>query len=368
MLALYIHPLLHTGARCHSQVVFLHHIPMRYLQLMHIYTFLLAIVITGCATDSRITPSSSGSPANGIRKIATVRDPVSSKGEASHGAVDLPDSSTVDVEHTLLKSQTDLAPDDSNSIEIYFIRHAESEWNNAKSNLGAGSWRNAPFVAKYKDAELSGRGVDQATALAEAIEDIPNAVSSNTNPLINAGEMRAGLEFLGGVDISLRATTYIATSNLRRALVTGLIALRSRSRVRRAPRVEAMHILSSLQEVSIGADARSLASEPGQVPSVSVERLRGFSIDARLNHGSPLFYRTGARLQSFCTQLHGVARKYRRMIITGHSNWLREFDQTMRTRWNSSSARSSSGTPVSSSSLSCWTGKRNVALKRERRC
>ena len=207
-------------------------------------------------------------------------------------------------------------------VEIYFIRHAQSAWNEAEKTVS--KLTNAPHRPEWKDAKLSDLGLTQARKLAEAVENIPAAVASNRNPLIDSARMQAGLSVLAGLDPPLRSTTYIATSNLRRALLTGLIALRSRHKVAGVADVETVHILSSTQELSMGADAHTLASRPGQIPVVPSVYMEGFTIDASLNQGEEnkglnLF---DARLAAFCSQLQGIAFRYRRMILTGHSKWV----------------------------------------------
>ena len=210
------------------------------------------------------------------------------------------------------------------SISIYFIRHAQSKWNEAKGMKKGGFLSNVPLPladpGKFIDAELSLAGIGQARELAGAI-----ATAAELVPPLSP--QKAALKVLSGVDLPLRARTYIATSNLRRALLTELIALRSRARRHVGSAPEVIHILSSTQELSGGEDARTRASSPGDVPEFDDWYNAGFEIRGHRNAGEEngILVSFDQRLVRFCDEAQDIhARGFDRIILTGHSTWLQE--------------------------------------------
>ena len=213
-------------------------------------------------------------------------------------------------------------PETVGPIEIYFIRHAQSIWNAAKPKIGL--WWNIPGLTLFNDAELSSTGYGQAHRLSEAIEDAAVEVAGGPLSVENAA-----LKLLSGVDPAFHTTTYIATSNLRRALQTELIALGSRAT--HVVGRELIHIMSSAQELSGGADARTEASGRGDVPIVHDSLSARFYRDGNLNYGEEngvCGTTVAERLVRFCREVRTIAQSgFRQMILTGHSTWLRELFQ-----------------------------------------
>ena len=242
-------------------------------------------------------------------------------------------------------------PSLSLAIEVYFIRHGRSTWNEAaEMNAQIIAARNTvgpmtddvrrladrrielniPFVSSFRDAHLSREGVAQARGLARAIASRSADIHEDEAvDLIDPATRVAGLSLLAGIDPEARLNTYIATSNLRRAVLTGLIALHARTRF--AP-LETMHILSCAQEISFGDDAMTSAA-PGTVPSLGAH-LASFHLDATHHTGDEnrrllAPFRTHRRLDRFCHFVGHLARSTftEHVILTGHSMWLQRLFQ-----------------------------------------
>jgi len=120
-------------------------------------------------------------------------------------------------------------------------------------------------------------------------------------------------------------STILATSNLRRAFLTGLIALYYRKEKGQS---ETVHILSCAQEISKGDDAQSITPVES-VPEVDKGRYgERFDTNPFPNRGDQNGWtvKTGAtRLVDFCRRLYLFYETgNRHMILTGHSSWLQK--------------------------------------------
>jgi hypothetical protein len=278
------------------------------------------------------------------------------------------------------------------SVTMYFVRHAESEWNAAKKS----SWFNKfslglQFVAEtlseertlMKDAELTKEGFEDAIALMKWIfygEIDIHRGGAGTYPGIEKDR-----EFLAGGAVDGRKAIF-ATSNLRRAYLTLLTVFypsllsdsdatdaEERSEIGSeygegstdiegsssgsgsedgerfsSSKIPVIFVLSALQEISKNIDAKT-ASIPGGLPDVNLASPGcplGFfhevaKVDPSCNvqdenvresDGVDVF--GTRRMNNFCKWVHGKVEKDRTVtdiIVSGHSSWLQHFFQTMQT-------------------------------------
>jgi hypothetical protein len=237
-------------------------------------------------------------------------------------------------------------------IQVIFIRHAESIWNDQKrvnrliSKRGStgtmqgltsdqrrlealvrlGASRNN-IGSYFRDAKLSAKGIQQAMALGETVGML-NTESRDPyhwecKPFIDSEVRERVLAILGKKGIE---QTVIATSNLKRAYLTELLALKDRESDGSSK--EKIWILSSTQELSDGADATSLATERECPELDAAEFEEKFTCEPAKNEGDENGWWSfqSTRLKKFCEQLFGFANENnKRMILTGHSSWLQEF-------------------------------------------
>ena len=153
------------------------------------------------------------------------------------------------------------------SVTIYFLRHAESTWNELTSKYIPGgireSWINENRL-DLTDAHLSRKGLEGSLEvqnwLEESVCDAP-IHDENIDRCLLAGKVNPeGRRVLFG------------SSNLRRAVMTGLVAFGNRLLRNRgeAGKIESFHILSSMQEMTSNADSIRVTPE-GHIPWLTFE-------------------------------------------------------------------------------------------------
>jgi phosphohistidine phosphatase SixA len=210
------------------------------------------------------------------------------------------------------------------SKKVVFIRHAQSDWNAANEDISkiAGAFS--------RDSPLSEEGVRQSESLAEWMEKSPEASCVAVPPSVHDPSSEPSCDADSEIrDIVLSPSTKWASSNLKRALLTGIIAMRSRINSGEPDKV---HILSALQEISYGIDARASVGI-GSVPDVKgdAENLNvnvvNLEIDGSLNFGNMNkiigMVPKSERFRQFCDWVN--SQESSQLVIVGHSAWLNEF-------------------------------------------
>lgn len=203
---------------------------------------------------------------------------------------------------------------------VIFARHAESTWNSKNKS-----------VADYfsTDANLSEAGKIQARRLAAWIEGTGECMRCTDC------EGPAKASCAESVQRALASWNNVewATSNLKRALLTGIIALRQR--VVSEERKPVFNILSALQEISCGVDAQS-GTDASDTPISNVSgselgyrdndsyRILTDSVSNLGNANHPIEgVRETERLQQFCEWINASHKGA--FGIFGHSFWLNTF-------------------------------------------
>jgi hypothetical protein len=223
---------------------------------------------------------------------------------------------------------------------VFFVRHAESTWNER------GVWKTIKHKIwtaprRFFDAHLSEEGIAGAMELRD---------------WIFSGEcLTADQCFLRGTpyeDDQMRRVVF-ATSNLRRAILTALIAFHGRldGTSEERLKIKHMYILSSLQETASNVDSTTV-TPPNEIPYLtfsksqcpfklsSMDRLFITECSEEDNRQHRL---SGKGLERFCdwmrdmaidglptTDAHPAALRedgVTDFVLTGHSIWLREFFQ-----------------------------------------
>ena len=213
---------------------------------------------------------------------------------------------------------------------LIFVRHGESEWNLV---FNRGPKALLPFkllvaVAREVkmlvfgdegsvlfDSPLTTEGLEQAQGLAALLRD----------PASRAADASLGdLAVLRG-DATAPMTSCLASSNLRRALQTCVVAFQDRVACGGA-REDVVHVLSSLQEVSTNVDALALAGPfaAPRLPRVPAELQAPEIFAVGGNAGNkPVFATGGDRLYAFAA--FALRRPEDCVVVAGHSLWFRSF-------------------------------------------
>ncbi|CAM9127714.1 unnamed protein product [Scytosiphon promiscuus] len=208
---------------------------------------------------------------------------------------------------------------------IIFLRHGESEWNEV-FNRGFGpsflvrlisaivrevmmlSTRDSVFF----DSPLSNTGIKQTQELIRFLQKSPDSFS-RPEVADAVTVLRGG----GGSTLS----SVVVTSNLRRAIATGLITLWERLR----GGDERYLVHSALQEMTFNVDGISLL-EKGETPDAALAKELGGNVvfDAEFNAGTKGLGYTGMKrmkaLAEWATQ-----RPEETVICVGHSLYFRSF-------------------------------------------
>ncbi len=206
-----------------------------------------------------------------------------------------------------------------------YVRHAQSRFNSPDFGFSD------LFTS---DADLSEIGIRQAQELAAWVEgESGNCVTAGDDGYSpEASCSREVRDMLKGPGI-----TWL-TSNLKRALMTAVIVHRHNI-VSTEDSQSTFHVLSSLQEVSLGIDAIA-SSGPSESPVVDMGTMRlhpggarrptikrSLSVDASGNHGNmnsvKSFFNPIDRLREFCSWTK--ERPELVFGVVGHARWLRKF-------------------------------------------
>jgi hypothetical protein len=214
---------------------------------------------------------------------------------------------------------------------VYFIRHAESQWN-AMFNRGI-SWKMLWIIIKslydeflmlptgdsvFMDSPLSQRGIAQALQLRQWIESAVDDEHANLYRNLNK-------PFI------------IASSNLRRAISTASIGLSKRLIGKAAH--EVLLVNSALQESTRNIDGISLLPEQsGQLQVSLLEKsspeisdvssfLDKTGVDGQWNDGNrPLIQgNVYQRFTAFNNWVLNETSHESSLVVCGHSLWLKEY-------------------------------------------
>lgn len=242
--------------------------------------------------------------------------------------------------------------EDTKIVEVFFARHAESEWNKGGTTVGkiltgfselrsgaSGSKvasGSSTETTEIRDAPLSAEGIAQAIGLRAAVDHLCAPVDPNDALGQQVRDFKCPLKTddRGQVD----PHTVFAASNLKRAVLTFLIGLGGK--MRDDPNMK-LHILSALQETSpFGIDAWSNAGtgrrpelwpvslgEQGNWCPFTVATLTEH-IDPTCNFGDQVGGHA-ERLTNFCDFVRKHANRDQdpatRFVVVGHSMWLVDF-------------------------------------------
>ena len=210
------------------------------------------------------------------------------------------------------------------SKTIVFIRHGESDWNEIfnKSKvlllprLIRGLFREAMlFMSDHSvfiDSPLSKEGVQQAEALQKFITGYRNQGNA-LDSIVS--------------ELKTKQDSVLVSSNLRRAINTGCIAMWPRMK----GTYEKITLLSSLQEMSRNVDTNALAG-PNAFPEMSLiedllgKKFRpGMFLETSSSYGNKGLCSTAyPRMMQFCNWC--MARDESTIIVSaGHSLWFKNF-------------------------------------------
>ncbi|CAM9128105.1 unnamed protein product [Ascophyllum nodosum] len=206
---------------------------------------------------------------------------------------------------------------------IIFMRHAESEWNEV-FNRGYGPSfvvrlvhslvREAMMLTTrdsvFFDSTLSNRGIEQTQELLRFLQKPPdNFSSSKVSEAVAV--MRGGFT----------KSSVLVTSNLRRAIATGLITLWDR--LRKGEERYLVH--SALQEMTFNVDGISMLDK-GEIPDEGLAKELGGQVtfDAEFNTGTKALGHTGMkRMKAFSEW--ASHRPEDVVVAIGHSLYIRSF-------------------------------------------
>ena len=159
-------------------------------------------------------------------------------------------------------------------VTVYFIRHAESVWNEVtESNFGKkilleSTRGKAIGFEALTDAHLSDHGLKGALSVNKALNS-----NCQDRSILRCDDAK----FLAGnPDALIGRKAIFATSNLRRAILTALITFKDRILAARgSPEyIEDMHILSLMQEITGNSDSIPVTM-PEQIPWLSFSKPGG---------------------------------------------------------------------------------------------
>lgn len=209
-------------------------------------------------------------------------------------------------------------------LTVYFIRHAQSKWNKAKER---GHFYKLYSLSKDKDAALTTEGVKSAIELKDFIFSKSDGAHSGD----------------GDRTILKGGKAIFATSNLRRAALTLLIAFADRFQPEQkngeaeatGTGIDKIHILSALQEISAGRDAQT-HSKPGEPPVLNLKAEKCYFKGKTVNFNSVCNLgeqnsdkekaKDSARLDDFCRWVQNNVND-QPLVVSGHSTWLQKFFQ-----------------------------------------
>lgn len=214
---------------------------------------------------------------------------------------------------------------DANSSRkrIIFLRHGESEWNEV-FNRGFGPSFVVRLISAFIremmmlgtrdsvlfDSPLSTTGIAQTQELIRYLQKPADSFEKL--------EVAEVVSILRGGSVS---SSVLTTSNLRRAIATGLIVLWDR--LRRGEERFLVH--SALQEMTFNVDGISLL-EKGETPDNALAKELGGDVmfDAEFNTGTKSLSNTGMKRMSELAEW-AMQRPEETVVCTGHSLYFRSF-------------------------------------------
>jgi hypothetical protein len=227
----------------------------------------------------------------------------------------------------------DSARTSSSAKRIVYIRHAESAWNASVKDV-------AQLLGGFStDSPLSRKGIQQSQSLAAWIDNAPEGQCVSGDSVVSSDDAssEASCDNASAIrSMMLSDSTVWVSSNLKRALLTGVIALRSKL-VSGPPPV--VNLLSALQEVSMGIDAQASVGAR-EIPDVGWSEVELFRVHADDNVGSMDIHidvsnnignmnsvvakvSSADRIRDFCNWLN--TQQSNDIVVVGHSTWLNEF-------------------------------------------
>lgn len=206
---------------------------------------------------------------------------------------------------------------------VIFLRHGESEWNEV-FNRGFGPMFLVRLVKAFVrevmmlstrdsvffDSPLSNTGIQQTQELIRFLQKTPDTFSGP--------EVAEAVTVLRG---GAAKSSVLVTSNLRRAIATGMIALWDRLRGGE----ERFLVHSALQEMTFNVDGISLL-EHGETPDEGLAKELGGDVafDAEFNTGTKALGYTGIkRMNAFAEW--ALQRPEDTVVCVGHSLYFRSF-------------------------------------------
>jgi phosphohistidine phosphatase SixA len=233
------------------------------------------------------------------------------------------------------------------SKRVIFIRHVESQWNEAKASQSIRKSWGRFFNSDMKDALLSSDGIKQAEKLGAWVDSREDCLRTDLSAVYkkifgkpkspwNLGDESAAADCSADVRsyLSLAQSAAWATSNLRRAIATTFYAMGHPLDAAGDKRPDKLSILSALQEVEEGIDARSI-TPAGKLPVIlqgvkSAYSPEGFKwLDLTLNKGDynePKMWKhmtPTVRYAEFCAW--AAVQTTDTLVVVGHSSWLQKF-------------------------------------------
>eukprot|EP00750_Incisomonas_marina_P022239 INCI4956.1.p1 GENE.INCI4956.1~~INCI4956.1.p1 ORF type:complete len:396 (-),score=68.95 INCI4956.1:521-1708(-) len=247
------------------------------------------------------------------------------------------------------------APDTATLVEaeppsrktIIFIRHGESDWNEIFNKnkllllprLVWGIVRETLFLptshSVFIDSPLSKEGIGQAITLRTFLTNYSKKREADRAGASAGVEEDPEVRRMDRLVATLNGEpngdpSLLVTSNLRRAINTGCVAMWNRLRNTK----ERIILLDSLQEMSRNVDTNALAG-PGEYPEMSVVQRtlgRSFSpaatLDASQSTGNKgMFSKALPRMEKFNNWCFGQ-QEPAIVISSGHSLWIMNYFRT----------------------------------------
>ena len=189
------------------------------------------------------------------------------------------------------------------TVTVYFVRHGESEWNAGSKKKSADDLNQEkagiddPII---RDAKLTSSGAREAESLHKTI--------------LRFGNTTDDWKILAGNYEGTKYKVAYATSNLRRASLTFLIAFKHLIKGGSKGWRLKLHILSALQEEAKNIDSNSLAA-PKNPPALTLDgtcpiKRDQIDFDSQCNDGDemlPGIVGRGDLLANFCTWMRNMA-------------------------------------------------------------
>jgi len=216
-------------------------------------------------------------------------------------------------------------------VDIFFLRHAQSEWDNAQE----GAPPNSPPIddVKFRDAQMTAHGVNQVMELNEAIIRDKLEKTTEQERSILKGESVQGRKL------------FVASSNLRRAGLSLLIAF---GHLFKREKPLQIHIVSALQAKSSALDTLTLSAK-GEIPYITFLNSPLLADSPKQELQCPFTYASMAKLMeptcndgdensrsedlmlNMCTWLRNVVREdpdVTDLLLAGHGGSIKSFFKT----------------------------------------